>query len=56
MSSWADLKSCTYDMIASQQALAEKNIISRSLVKNSHNAGSKSYACWGEDMVSNLDS
>ncbi|KAE8787745.1 hypothetical protein D1007_38210 [Hordeum vulgare] len=33
------------------QALAEKNIISRSLVKNSHNAGTKSFACWTEDMV-----
>ncbi|XP_044392525.1 uncharacterized protein [Triticum aestivum] len=32
------------------RALAEKNIISRSLVKDSHNAGTKSYACWGEDM------
>ena len=43
-------------MITSFPALAEKNIISRSLVKDSHNAGTKSYACWGEDMVSNLDS
>ncbi|KAE8772037.1 hypothetical protein D1007_56012 [Hordeum vulgare] len=32
------------------RALAEKNIISRSLVKNSHNAGTKSFACWSEDM------
>ncbi|XBI96147.1 hypothetical protein VPH35_032470 [Triticum aestivum] len=32
------------------RALAEKNIISRSLMKDSHNAGTKSYACWGEDM------
>ncbi|XBI62727.1 hypothetical protein VPH35_043288 [Triticum aestivum] len=32
------------------RALAKKNIISRSLVKDSHNAGTKSYACWGEDM------
>ncbi|VAI62208.1 unnamed protein product [Triticum turgidum subsp. durum] len=32
------------------RALAEKNIISHSLVKDSHNAGTKSYACWGEDM------
>ncbi|KAE8788638.1 hypothetical protein D1007_37203 [Hordeum vulgare] len=33
-----------------ERALAEKNIISRSLVKNSHNAGTKSFACWSEDM------
>ncbi|KAE8797766.1 hypothetical protein D1007_27045 [Hordeum vulgare] len=32
------------------RALAEKNVISRSLVKNSHNAGTKSFACWSEDM------
>uniref|UniRef100_A0A8I6X9Z5 Transposase Tnp1/En/Spm-like domain-containing protein n=1 Tax=Hordeum vulgare subsp. vulgare TaxID=112509 RepID=A0A8I6X9Z5_HORVV len=32
------------------RALTEKNIISRSLVKNSHNAGTKSFACWSEDM------
>ncbi|XP_044423029.1 uncharacterized protein [Triticum aestivum] len=32
------------------RALPEKNIISRSLVKDSHNDGTKSYACWGEDM------
>ncbi|KAE8820162.1 hypothetical protein D1007_01871 [Hordeum vulgare] len=32
------------------RALAEKNIISRSLVKNTHNAGTKSFACWSEDM------
>ncbi|KAE8820228.1 hypothetical protein D1007_01946 [Hordeum vulgare] len=32
------------------RALVEKNIISRSLVKNSHNAGTKSFACWSEDM------
>ncbi|KAE8775761.1 hypothetical protein D1007_51663 [Hordeum vulgare] len=33
-----------------ERALAEKNIISLSLVKNSHNAGTKSFACWSEDM------
>lgn len=32
------------------KALTEKNVISRSLVKNSHNAGTKSYARWGEDI------
>ncbi|KAM0862724.1 hypothetical protein ACQ4PT_045080 [Festuca glaucescens] len=32
------------------RALAEKNVISRSLVKNTHNAGTKSYARWGEDI------
>lgn len=32
------------------RALTEKNVISRSLVKNSHNAGTKSYARWGEDI------
>uniref|UniRef100_A0ACD5VPL2 Uncharacterized protein n=1 Tax=Avena sativa TaxID=4498 RepID=A0ACD5VPL2_AVESA len=32
------------------KAITEKNIISRFLVKNSHNAGTKSYACWSEDI------
>uniref|UniRef100_A0ACD5W9E0 Uncharacterized protein n=1 Tax=Avena sativa TaxID=4498 RepID=A0ACD5W9E0_AVESA len=32
------------------KAITEKNIISRSLVKNSHNAGTKSYARWSEDI------
>ncbi|CAM0907732.1 unnamed protein product [Alopecurus aequalis] len=32
------------------RAITEKNIISRSLVKNSHNAGTKSYARWSEDI------
>ncbi|KAE8785394.1 hypothetical protein D1007_40882 [Hordeum vulgare] len=37
------------------KALAEKNIISRSLVKNSHNAGTKGFACWSEDMAGDHD-
>uniref|UniRef100_A0ACD5Y818 Uncharacterized protein n=1 Tax=Avena sativa TaxID=4498 RepID=A0ACD5Y818_AVESA len=32
------------------KAITEKNIISHSLVKNSHNAGTKSYARWSEDI------
>uniref|UniRef100_A0ACD5VF94 Uncharacterized protein n=1 Tax=Avena sativa TaxID=4498 RepID=A0ACD5VF94_AVESA len=32
------------------KALTTKNLVSRSLVKNSHNAGTKSYACWSEDI------
>ncbi|KAE8789936.1 hypothetical protein D1007_35905 [Hordeum vulgare] len=49
---WRDVKKNSGEETILQcvQALAEKNIISRSLVKNSHNAGTKSFACWSEDM------
>jgi hypothetical protein len=36
------------------QAVSDKNKISRALVKTSHTAGTKSYARWAEDLVSNL--
>ncbi|KAE8821372.1 hypothetical protein D1007_00509 [Hordeum vulgare] len=46
-----DQKHCTMNRVnITIEALAEKIIISRSLVKNSHNAGTKSFACWSEDM------
>jgi hypothetical protein len=34
--------------------VSDKNKISRASVKTSHTAGTKSYARWAEDLVSNL--
>ncbi|KAM0823177.1 hypothetical protein ACQ4PT_071041 [Festuca glaucescens] len=49
---WRDLKKNSREetILDCVKALAEKNVISRSLVKNTHNAGTKSYARWGEDI------
>ena len=41
-------------MLVGLRTLSEKNKISCEMKKPTHTAGTKSYACWFEDMVSHL--